>query len=207
MRVRKFVNSIFGSNTFVVHDDTEAVIVDAGDLAPVARYVADSGLRVTAILLTHTHYDHIYGLSRYMEAWPGAKVYTSQFGKQALTDPRLNFSRYHDDPVTIDSPRVAAVADGTEIPAPGGTTLRALATPGHDMSCMSYAGDGRLFCGDSYIPGVKVFATFPRSDREAAKAWRERLREMSRTLRAYPGHGIVVASANFNIDSEITKPQ
>lgn len=200
VKVRKFVNSVFGSNTYVIHDGCEAVIVDAGDLAPVRDYVDANGLRVTAILLTHTHYDHIYGLRLYMEAWPEATVYTSEFGRQALANPKWNFSRYHDDPVSIESPRVVAIADDDEIPAPAGTTLRAFLTPGHDASCVSYAGDGRLFCGDSYIPGVKVFDTFPHSDRKAAPMWRARLREMSRTLRAYPGHGVVVAASNFNID-------
>ena len=35
VKVRKFVNSVFGSNTYVIHDGCEAVIVDAGDLVPV----------------------------------------------------------------------------------------------------------------------------------------------------------------------------
>lgn len=220
MRVRKFVNSVFASNTYVVCEGSEAVVIDTGDLDPVAAYIDAAGLHVAAILLTHTHYDHIYGLRRYMDRWPEVSVYTSEFGLKALANPRWNFSRYHDDPVIIESPRIKVLSDNDAIDIQDTLRFRVMATPGHDESCLSYISGDRLFCGDSYIPGVKVFATFPHSDRNKAAIWRERLHALSTASspaqtpdmpdtcgdvsfrRAYPGHGIVVAASNYDIDSE-----
>ena len=48
-------------------------------------------------------------------------------------------------------------------------------TPGHDKSCLTYKVENNVFSGDSYIPGVKVIASFPNSDREDARISKERI--------------------------------
>ena len=47
---------------WLVHDGTHAAIVDPGDAAPVRAALAAHDLRLTAILLTHHHADHIGGV-------------------------------------------------------------------------------------------------------------------------------------------------
>ncbi|MBP6802438.1 MAG: MBL fold metallo-hydrolase, partial [Zoogloea sp.] len=41
---------------------SHAVVVDPGDAAPVLRYLADEGLSLAAILVTHHHPDHVGGV-------------------------------------------------------------------------------------------------------------------------------------------------
>ena len=59
MNIKRFENSIFGSNTYVVDDGMNAIVIDMGDLEPVCNYIAEHSLHVKALLITHTHYDHI----------------------------------------------------------------------------------------------------------------------------------------------------
>lgn len=40
-----------------------------------------------------------------------------------------------------------------------------------------------------YIPGVKVIASFPNSDREDARISKERIMELIKDCSLYPGHG------------------
>ncbi len=74
IRVERFVNSVFSSNTYVVHDEGEAIVIDLGDVAPVAGYIRANGLSLRAMLLTHTHYDHIYGIRGFMSEFAGAPI-------------------------------------------------------------------------------------------------------------------------------------
>ena len=49
--------------------------------------------------------------------------------------------------------------------------------------------ENNVFSGDSYIPGVKVIASFPNSDREDARISKERIMELTKDCSLYPGHG------------------
>lgn len=189
MRIHRIVNSVFTSNTFIVSEESRAVVIDVGDFEPLKEYVEKNGLEVEGIFLTHTHYDHIYGLKRFMEHHANVPIYTSEFGKAALNNPKWNFSRYHDDEILIESPRIGILRGGERLKLLDCQELEVIATPGHDKSCLSFRIGKRLFTGDSYIPGVKVIASFPNSDREEARRWYEILEEMSKSMSLYPGHG------------------
>ena len=47
-----------------------ATVVDPGDAAPVLRYLADEGLTLAAILITHHHSDHVGGVDALLAAHP-----------------------------------------------------------------------------------------------------------------------------------------
>ena len=189
MKVEQIVNSVFNSNTFILYEDGKAIVIDIGDSGPLRRFIEENGLTVEALFLTHTHYDHIYGIRDFMNLFPDVPIYTSHFGKEALRKSNWNFSRYHDDEIIIESDRIKALEDNSETVIPGLCKLTAIATPGHDKSCMSFITGDMLYSGDSYIPGVKVVASFPNSNRTDAEAWYGRLHEMSGSYNLYPGHG------------------
>ena len=192
IKVERFINSIFSSNTYVVHDLEKAVVVDLGDVSRVAGYIRANGLKLKAMLLTHTHYDHIYGIRGFMNEFPGVPVYTSGFGREALANPKWNFSRYHNDPIAVESPLIRELADGERLPMFVDAGIEVIATPGHDKSCLTYKIGNRLFTGDSFIPGVKVIATFPKSDKTEAQKWYQKLQQMSVGINTFPGHGCVI---------------
>lgn len=192
MTIRRIVNSVFNSNTFILSEEGRAIIFDVGDFDPLREYLESCSLKVEAVFLTHTHYDHIYGLKQFMKIFDGVPVYTSEFGKAALNKSKWNFSRYHDDEILIDSESIKVLSDGTRIPALGKYEIESIATPGHDKSSLSFRIGGLLFTGDSYIPGVKVIASFPNSNKEDARKWYEKLKEMSQEMAVYPGHGDIL---------------
>ncbi|NDC89215.1 MAG: MBL fold metallo-hydrolase, partial [Bacteroidetes bacterium] len=70
LTIKTFTFNPFGTNTYVVSDGAEAMIIDASaDSAPaqevVATYVQEQRLQVTHLVLTHAHIDHVFG----MTAW------------------------------------------------------------------------------------------------------------------------------------------
>ena len=187
------VNTVFSSKTYIIRcngvgDDKDCWIVDCGDVDKVLAM----GLNVRGVLLTHVHYDHIYGLNRLLRSMPEATVYTNADGYAALQNPRLNFSRYHTEAPDFILKQTNAVriieAEG-KIKLEGGIEVEALFTPGHTPNCISYVVGDCLFTGDAYIPGIKVVTTFPRSNKEDAQNSLERLKALEqRGLKIQPGH-------------------
>lgn len=190
MTITRFENSVFSSNSYVIDDGKAAVIFDIGDTSPIFEYLQKSALTPIALFITHTHYDHIYGIRDFLTKFPDVPIYTSGFGKEAFKKPNWNFSRYHEDEISIDSDRIKVLEDGETLRIFDNVDLEVFATPGHDKSCLSYSIGELLLTGDSYIPGVKVIASFPNSNKADAKLWYEKLESMSSSHTILPGHGV-----------------
>lgn len=192
MRVKRFINSVFASNTYVVTEEysDECWIVDIGDIEPVLKYVADR--KVRGLFITHTHYDHIYGINKLIAYFPNCVVYTSEKGKEGLFSDRLNFSRYHADPIIFQGEHLQIVNDGDAVCIFENIEFNVLATPGHDWSCLSYYTEDSIFTGDSYIPGIKVITSFPHSDKTQSTLSLSKILNLSETRNIYPGHNDIM---------------
>lgn len=190
MTITRFENSVFSSNSYVIDDGKAAVIFDIGDTSPIFEYLQKSVLTPIALFITHTHYDHIYGIRDFLTKFLDVPIYTSGFGKEAFKKPKWNFSRYHEDEISIDSDRIKVLEDGETLRIFDNVDLEVFATPGHDKSCLSYRIGELLLTGDSYIPGVKVIASFPNSNKADAKLWYEKLESKSSSHTILPGHGV-----------------
>ena len=78
MKIKRIINSIFTSNTYIVDDSIDAVsLIDIGDIKPIKDYLNKEKKYVRFVFLTHTHYDHIYGIRELMKHYPDCIVYTS----------------------------------------------------------------------------------------------------------------------------------
>lgn len=189
MVIVRFINKVFNSNTYLLYEKQNAVIVDIGDTDELFDFIRTHSLTVKALLLTHTHYDHIYGIRNFMNNFPEMPIFTSQFGEVALNNPQWNFSKYHNDNIAIQSNRVITMIDGQDLRLSPFPVIKVIETPGHDRSCLTFQLEDMLFTGDSYIPGIKTVDTFPKSDKLLAKYWTEELMKMSEKYKIYPGHG------------------
>lgn len=194
MIVHRIANSVFCSNTYIIHfaNSNKAWSIDCGDADNIENYLGDNGLVLEGIMLTHTHYDHIYGLPRILGTYR-CPVYTSIFGKTALANDRYNFSRYHGDPISLESPLVMTISEHEEIGLEGKHRMKVYETPGHDKSCLCFLIGEYLFTGDSFIPGIKVIASFPNSDKKMAARSHNFIKSLitSETV-VCPGHGDIL---------------
>ena len=88
MDVRSFTVGPFAENTYILRRDgaERAVVVDPGDEAPrLLAAIAELGVDVEAILLTHTHVDHV-GAVAPVAAATGATVYCPVLEVPMLAD-------------------------------------------------------------------------------------------------------------------------
>lgn len=189
IKIHQIVNSVFTSNTFVLMDKrNNAYLVDIGDFDPILQLGVKE---IKGVFLTHAHYDHIYGLRELLERFPNCPIYTSEWGVEALASDKLNFSRYHGDPLIIKCENVKVLSERDRIELFDSITLDVFETPGHNRSCLTFKVGNSIFTGDAYIPGIKVVTTLPNANKMDAEASKERIVAMAQGLDLYPGHGDV----------------
>lgn len=190
LQVKQIVNSIFTSNTYVLFDDDYDYcwLVDIGDFNKVAD-VLPPGVEIRGVFLTHSHFDHIYGLNALHEAFSQSKVYTSAYGREALYNEKKNFSLYHETSFVYKGKDVSVMAEGDKVEIYPGLSLTAFATPGHCPSCLTYGVGNSLFTGDSYIPGVKVVTKLRNGDRLQSQESINRILQLAEGKTICPGHG------------------
>lgn len=123
-----------------------------------------------------------------MNLFPDCMVFTSADGRDALYSDKLNFSRYHDDPIILESDNVAVLKENDMIDLFPDIIINSIYTPGHDKSCITYYNDNVIFTGDSYIPNIKVVTSFPRSNKEDSAKSLEIILKLTETRSIYPGH-------------------
>ena len=98
MKVTKVVNSIFSSNTYILEDNSsfDVWLVDCGDIDNIISFLPSK--KVKGVLLTHTHFDHIYGLNDLFAIYPDCCVFTNIYGREGLLSAKKNLSLFHEKP-------------------------------------------------------------------------------------------------------------
>jgi glyoxylase-like metal-dependent hydrolase (beta-lactamase superfamily II) len=165
------------NNVWLVGDDDEVLVIDAPhDAAPILGAIG--GRRVTAVVLTHGHNDHITAAVALREA-TGAPVWFNP-------EDRMLW-----DVVHPDSAPDRDLTEGTAFDV-AGVTLTALHTPGHSpgSTCLHAPGLGTVFTGDTLFCGGPGATGRSFSDHPTIVASiRERLLTLPADTVVRTGHG------------------
>jgi glyoxylase-like metal-dependent hydrolase (beta-lactamase superfamily II) len=166
MDVRSFTVGPVQENCYIVRRDgaDRAVIVDPGEEPTrLLQAVEDLGVTLDAILLTHTHFDHVGAVAPVARA-TGAPVYCPRLEVPVLQDvmafvPFPGFGPYESwDP--------EHTVEGGETLQLAGFDIEVLFTPGHSPGHVTYAirDEQALFSGDVLFQGSVGRVDLPGGD-------------------------------------------
>lgn len=142
MQIEKIVSHHLDSNTFVVIENDECLIVDAGaEIEDTAKLVG--GKKVVGILLTHGHFDHAFNIIAYAKRFC-CNIYASKLAKANLADPKKN---YGEDFSIADFSQFVWIDDDSEF-ALGNFLIKAYSLSGHSKCCTGFLVADVLFAGD-----------------------------------------------------------
>lgn len=160
LEVTRFVNSRFNSNTYVLshpeHDDIW--VIDPGDIEAVFEWVKNHHkTSIIGILLTHAHFDHIYGVNEIVERFPDCVVYVAnKYGMDALRNPKTNGSKYTEEGPIVIAEDAEVEFFGDTMQLWDGVMMSTINTPGHSDDSQCLLVDGMLFTGDTLIKDVRT---------------------------------------------------
>ena len=178
-------------NCFVARLDgaDRALIVDPGDEADrILAAVDELGVGVDAILLTHTHFDHVGAVAPVARA-TGAPVYCPELETFVLADinrfvPFAGFGPFED----YDADETVAGGERLQL---AGMDIEVLHTPGHSPGHVTYAieEEDALFSGDVLFQGSVGRVDLPGGDWDTLLASLGTLVDrFDEETTVYPGH-------------------
>jgi glyoxylase-like metal-dependent hydrolase (beta-lactamase superfamily II) len=190
--VRMFTVGPVQENCFIVRakDSDRAVIVDPGDEADKILQAADAlhVNTVEAILLTHTHFDHIGAVAPVAEA-TGAPVYCPELETVVLANimdfvPWPGFGPFE----SYDADETVKGGEALEL---AGLTFDVIFTPGHSPGHVTYSvrDEQALLSGDVLFQGSVGRVDLPGGDWPTLLASIETLMSThADEATIYPGH-------------------
>lgn len=191
MDVRMWTVGPVAENTFLLRRDgsERALLVDPGDEGE--RLIAEIdalGAKVEAILLTHTHFDHV-GAVAPLARHTGAPVYCPAGEAMVLANimdyvPWAGFGPF-------ESYEADVLVSGGERLELAGFGIDVVSTPGHSPAHVTYvvADEGAIFSGDVLFEGSIGRTDLPGGDlRTLMGSIATLLATLPDETRVHPGH-------------------
>jgi glyoxylase-like metal-dependent hydrolase (beta-lactamase superfamily II) len=189
LNVKTLTVSVLDSNCHLIYNDEEALIVDPGAEAErIKAAIEELDVRPVAILLTHTHFDHIGAVDEIREEYK-IPVYVSSEEEDWLQNPTMNLSRMQGEDLIVRA--AEHIFQPEEVVEIGGFSFKVVATPGHSPGSVSFIfADGEfVVTGDALFAGGVGRTVFPGSEPEKlVPNVREKLFTLPDHYTIYPGH-------------------
>lgn len=184
---------------FLINEKTRrAVLIDGGeDYSAIKRAEKELNVKITALLLTHGHFDHCGNAKKLQE--DGVKVYISVADESKLRnhdnlseDFGKEFDCLFADYVFSDGEKL--IIEGFEIDV--------LITSGHTNGSAVFIVDDMMFTGDTLFCKSVGRTDFPTGNKNQLIDSVKRLFALPKDYKVYPGHNEFTTlenERNFNI--------
>lgn len=178
-----FIPAFQDNYIWLLHNGTEAVVVDPGDAMPVDWRLRAEGLKLAGILVTHHHADHQGGVGALLREYDVSAVFGP--AKESITG----------------CSRPVSGGDAFELL---GTSFKVIDVPGHTAGHIAYSMPGAVFCGDTLF-GAGCGRLFEGSPAQMAASL-GKLAALPDETRVYCAHEYTEANLRFAREVEPENP-
>ena len=191
LKIGKIVMGSVQTNCYFLYQEEskKIIVVDPADRGEyLYNAFKEAGLEVAAILLTHGHFDHIWGSNQLREL-AGVQVFAFEDERDLCESAKLNVSQ------DVGRPYTATVdwylKDGETVTIEG-MEFKVIWTPGHTQGscCYYFEKDNILISGDTLFEGSVGRSDLPTGDGKLlSRSLKERLMILPDETMVFPGHG------------------
>lgn len=188
MQVKSLQLGMIGTNCYIFWDGEsgKCAVVDPGDDGRrVADFISGHGLEPVAILLTHSHFDHILGIPGLRAVWPDLPVYCHPAD---VDESRHSVTLFGSTFPTVNAfGAVTPYVEGDRVQV-GGITVEVIHTPGHTPGSVTLKAEDVLFTGDTLFCSSVGRTDLEGGDFGALLTSLAKLGRLEGDFRVLPGH-------------------
>ena len=177
----------YQTNCYIVWagDSNRCAVIDPGyEPEAVLARLAQLGLSLDTILLTHGHFDHVGAVEALVKA-TGCKLWMSQSDYTQRKNPMNDYLYPLHDKNFCE---ISFCEEGESI-CVGSLKFTVMETPGHTWGSVCYLCEDAMFCGDTLFAASCGRTDLSGGDRVTMMNTLERLCEIDTDYRIFPGHG------------------
>ena len=195
IQISKTINPVAYENTYYLESQQGLILVDPGsDWPKIKEKITSIKKPLIAILLTHTHYDHIMSLDLVREHFGQPPVYVAESEASWLYSPKDNLSGLprHDDLADVILKPAEHFFSYDQDYHLGDFHFYVRPTPGHSIGGVSliFPDDYLVLTGDALFRETIGRWDLPTGNQEQLlKSIREELFTLDKGYDVYPGHG------------------
>lgn len=187
MQVKCIQLGMVCTNCYIFWDENskECAIVDPGDDgAQVARVIQGLKLTPVAILLTHSHFDHVLGIPGLREEWPGLPVYCHAADiPEDISETMFGMTM----PTIAAFGNITPYGEGDTVSV-GPLTVQVIHTPGHTRGSVVLVVGETIFSGDTLFRGSMGRTDLPGGSYSQLMSSLGKLGKLTGDYKVYPGH-------------------
>jgi len=186
MIIKRITVGPLQENCYIVDDEEtkQAIVIDPGDEPDrILEVIKDSNFQVSAVILTHAHFDHV-GAAGDIKRATGAKVLINADDMELYKGVRDQAAFWGYEVDDLPEPD-GFITEGDEVRA-GNLKFRVIQTPGHSPGGICLYGEGVVFTGDTVFQGSVGRTDFHGGDLS-------RLKESFRRVISLPGDTVILS--------------
>lgn len=194
MIVERIKNSPLPSNAYVICNESnhQCIIIDPGTPFPyeIINFCNNYNLNPEAIILTHFHFDHVWG-ANYLREKFGCPIICSRRCAEKLTIPQNYFNLlYFNDSSTFTIENIDVIINDNIEMDIAGNMLRFFMTPGHTDCSLCIRIGNMIFTGDTIMKGYKpvIKAKHGGSKNDFSNTLKDFFMNQDLNSIVYPGH-------------------
>lgn len=189
MHIQQIPTGPIQENCYLVWQQQDLLIIDPGaDASLLKEQIEKTQAHPLAILLTHTHYDHIGAVEELREFYQ-IPVYVSPLENSWLSNPVLNLSSRHPElgGVVVQPAEHEFELKNYQI---GSISFQVVATPGHSHGSLSFIFDDFVISGDALFKGsIGRTDLYTGNLEQLLHSIQSELFTLPEHFKVFPGHG------------------
>ena len=191
MRIEKITCGIIDNNNYILIKGNNCLIVDLSDFSAIDKYIESSTLNVVGILLTHTHWDHLFGVEEFVKKY-NVPVYLSSNRPNYFLDADFDYTikkygiRTHFNP---DNMELIFLDEGDY--SVDEFQFSVIDVPGHTSCSIVYyfVGEKTMFTGDFLFRETIGITNTLLSNKKDMENSLKKIKLYPDDITIYPGHG------------------